>query len=234
MDPVTDRQRLVRIAARALGRHGLVHAYGHCSQRLDTGSFLVCSPRPMGLVAAGENGIVVPVDGELPVGTLGEVRIHQAIYRSRPDVGGVARIMPPITVALSVLRITARPWHGFASYFAPCPPLWDDPLLARDTVRAEGIAETLGEAPAVVMRGNGAVTVGASLQDAVVFAWYLEEAGRIERFVLDLHGLGDPSLLTSHEIEHRAVRAGGIFERMWEYLTVGDPEGPYPYEGPGA
>ena len=29
------------------------------------------------------------------------------------------------------------------------------------------------------MRGNGAVTVGESIEQAVVFTWYLEEAARL-------------------------------------------------------
>jgi HCOMODA/2-hydroxy-3-carboxy-muconic semialdehyde decarboxylase len=39
-------------------------------------------------------------------GVLGEVRIHQRIYARRPDVGAICRIMPPILMSLSVLRIT--------------------------------------------------------------------------------------------------------------------------------
>ena len=46
-----DTERVLRIAARALGRHGLAHAYGHCSVRLDAAHFLVCAPRPMALIA---------------------------------------------------------------------------------------------------------------------------------------------------------------------------------------
>ena len=88
-------QVLVRKAARALARGGLVHAYGHCSARIDQESFLVCAPKPMGLIEPGEDGQVVPIDGPLPDGVLGEVRIHQQIYRKRPDAGGVCRTMPP-------------------------------------------------------------------------------------------------------------------------------------------
>ena len=62
-DTVTraDAEIIVRRAARALGRHGLVHAYGHCSQRLDADHFLVCTAKPLGTIAPGEAGTVVPV-----------------------------------------------------------------------------------------------------------------------------------------------------------------------------
>ncbi|MFT4226743.1 class II aldolase/adducin family protein, partial [Micropruina sp.] len=105
-------QRLVRLAARATGRHGLAHAYGHCSQRLDEDRFLVCAARPMGLVAVGEPGTVVPVHGPLPEGVLGEVRIHQQIYARRPEIRGIVRGMPPATMALGTARRTPRSRHG--------------------------------------------------------------------------------------------------------------------------
>jgi hypothetical protein len=76
---LASAERRVRLAARALARHGLVHAYGHCSERLDANHFLVCAARPMGLIAAGEPGVIVPVVGPLPDGVLGEVRIHQQL-----------------------------------------------------------------------------------------------------------------------------------------------------------
>lgn len=218
-------QRLVRLAARAAGRHGLAHAYGHCSQRLDAGRFVVCAARPMGQVAAGEPGTVVPVHGPLPDGVLGEVRIHQQIYARRSEVGGIVRGMPPATMALGTARRTPRPRHGPGAYFgAAGAALWDDPQLVRDDAAAAGVAEALGEGAAVVMRGNGAVTVADSLPAALVLLWYLEDAARLELAVLAA-GLGaESAALDAGECARRATRSGRIFERMWEHLTAGDPE----------
>lgn len=220
-----EAQLLVRRAARALGRSGLAHAYGHCSSRLDTQHFLVCAARPMGLIAPGEDGVVVPVTGPLPEGVLGEVRIHQEIYRRRPDVGGVARSMPAKAMSLSTLCLTPKARHGTGSYFAPCAPLWDDPQLIRTDAQAAGVAAALGDARAVVMRGNGVVTAGASLEEAVVFTWYLEDAARVELDVLATAGAGREAVFSDEEARLRAVGTGRIYERMWEYLTHGDPEG---------
>lgn len=219
-----ERQTLVRVAARALGRAGLVHAYGHCSARVDADSFLVCAPRPMGLVEPGEAGAVVPVDGPLPDGVLGEVRIHQQIYKRRPDVGGICRTMPPHAMALSALGKTPKARHGFGSYFAPEPPLWDDPLLLRSDDQAAALADLFGDGRALLMRGNGAITAGDTLEEAVVFAWYLNDACRVELEALKT-GLADTGpLFTPEQVKVRAVGTGRIYERMWEYLTAGDPE----------
>lgn len=219
-----DVQTELRLAARALARHGFVHAYGHVSVRLDSDRFLVCAARPMALIGVGEMGVVVPVRGSLPDGVLGEVRIHQQIYARRPDVHAVARTMPSALMALGTARITPLPRHGFGSYFDRGVPLWDDPQLLRDDAAAKALAETLGDEPAIVMRGNGTVVAADSLMKAVVLTWYLEDAARLELAILGASLAQESAILTDAECSRRATSAGQIFERMWDYLTAGDPE----------
>ncbi|CAM5431913.1 HCOMODA/2-hydroxy-3-carboxy-muconic semialdehyde decarboxylase OS=Eoetvoesiella caeni OX=645616 GN=DFR37_106191 PE=4 SV=1 [Eoetvoesiella caeni] len=219
-----EQQRLLRIAARSLARANLVHAYGHCSLRLDAHAFLVCTAKPMGLITPADQGTVVPVHGDLPDGVLGEVRIHQQIYRSRPEVGGVVRSMPRDVMTLSAAGITPAPRHGMGSYFSPGVPLWDDVQLVRSEAQAVGVTQAMANAAAVVMRGNGAVVAAEDLQTAVGLTWYLEDAARIE-LQLRSAGLADAQgVLTAGQAQQRATRSGRIFERMWEYLGAGDPE----------
>jgi HCOMODA/2-hydroxy-3-carboxy-muconic semialdehyde decarboxylase len=175
----------------------------------------------MGMIAPNENGTVVPIDGPLPEGVLGEVRVHQQIYKRRPDVNGIARTFPPNVLALSALKLVPVARHGFGAYFAPQPPFWDDPLLLRSDGLAANFAEALGSARAIVIRGNGAVTVGDTLETAVVLAWYLEDAARVELAVL-ASGVANPPIFTAEQAEARAITAGQIFERMWSYLTRDD------------
>jgi HCOMODA/2-hydroxy-3-carboxy-muconic semialdehyde decarboxylase len=216
--PSAAQQRLVQQAARGLARARLVHAYGHCSLRLDAAHFLVCAPRPLGLVGDAP-GTVCLVDGALPEGVLGEVRIHQQIYARRPDVGAVCRIMPPAVMALSTQGLVPRPRHGIGVYFDTLP-LWPDPRLLRNDQAANELAAMLGEAPAIVMRGNGAVVVGATIQQAVTLAWFLEDAARIERDVRAMGFAPETGLLDAEEVAARQVWAGGVAERMWDYLTA--------------
>lgn len=217
---------VVRIAARASGRNGLAHAYGHCSARIDAQSFLVCPPKPMGHVAPGDECAVVTLDGPLPAGVLGEVRIHREIYPLRSDVGGIIRSMPPHAVTLAAMGRVPQPRHGFSSYFYPSPALWDDPQLLRTDEQAKALAATLKDGRAILMRGNGLVVAGASLEEALVLTWYLEDAARIELSVL-ASGLVDSSpVFSESEARARATWDGRIRERMWDYLTAGDPEVP--------
>ncbi|WP_369855521.1 class II aldolase/adducin family protein [Candidatus Thalassolituus haligoni] len=215
-------QILVRRAARALDRHGLVHAYGHCSTRLSTTHFLVCAPKPLGTIGPQDTGTVVSIDGDLPEHVLGEVRIHREIYRRRPEVNGVVRSMPPSAMSLSALGRTPRALHGMGSYFAPCPELWDDPQLIRSDEAANALADQLGDGSAIVMRGNGVVTAAISLEEAVSLTWYLNDAARVELDCLSMaQAVRELSLAEAHQ---RATRSGRIFERMWDYLSWGDPE----------
>ncbi|ACM28809.1 class II aldolase/adducin family protein [Rhizobium rhizogenes] len=214
----------IRVAGRALARSGLVHAYGHCSVRLDTGTIMVSPAKPLGLVAAGEECSIVALEGPLPDHILGEVRIHREIYRRRVDVNGVVRSMPPNVMSLGTLARTARARHGFGSYFYPAPPLWNDPQLLRSDEQAAALAEQLGSAPGIAMRGNGFVAVGQSLAQAVVLTWYAEDAARVELDCLKALPEEHHRLLTREEALQRASWSGRILERMWDYLSAGDPE----------
>ncbi len=225
--PPTRLDRRVRLAARALARHGLAHAYGHVSARMPedaaTPSLLVCAPHPMGLVPEGAAGTVVPLHGPLPDGVLGEVRIHRAIYARRPDVRAICRFQSPAVMALSAMGATPRVLHGLGAYFRPAVPLHDDPRLCRDDTLAAQVADRLGPGRAVVMRGNGAITAGADLREALSYAFFLEDAAKIDLAVRAAGG--GAREYTAEEAEARDIGSGGLFGRMWEYLTAGDPEG---------
>jgi len=223
--PVSQQQqRVVRIAARALARGGLVTAFGHCSVRVAPGEFLVCAARPMGLIEAGEPGTVVPVDRPLPEGVLGEVRIHQQIYARRPDVQAVCRFMSPQVMALAAMGLAPSARHGFSSYFYPSAPMWSDPRLVRNDLAAAGVAQVMGSAPAVVLSVNGAVTAADSIEKAVALAWFLEDAARVELAVRNAGGAAVRIFRDAQVAAERATWSGRIAERIWDFLSAGDPE----------
>ena len=53
-------------------------------------------------------------------------------------------------------------------------------------------------------------------------AWYLEDAARVELAVLAAGVAGVE--FTPSEVESRAIATGRLIERMWDWLTAGDPE----------
>lgn len=76
------------------------------------------------------------------------------------------------------------------------------------------------------MRGNGAVTVGPSIELAVGFAWCLEDAARVETMVRSVSGETEAAAaaLSADEIGLRQVSAGAVFERLWDFLAGADAE----------
>jgi len=219
-----QQQIVVRKMARALARGGLVTAFGHCSVRLDTTSFLVCAAKPMGIIGSGEPGTVVSTESPLPEGVLGEVRMHQQIYKRRGDAKAICRFISPNVITLAALGLTPRARHGQGAHFYPKVPFWTDPALIRNDPAAVGVAETMGKAPAVVVSVNGAVTAGETPAQAVALAVFLEDAARVELAALNA-GLAETApRMNEEQARNRATWQGRIAERMWDYLTAGDPE----------
>lgn len=222
--PTEAQQIIVRQMARALARAGLVTAYGHCSVRLDATSFLVCAAKPMGIIGPGEPGTVVATAGALPEGVLGEVRMHQQIYARRGEVKAICRFISPNVVTLAALGLAPKARHGQGAHFFPQVPFWTDPGLIRNDPAAVGVVETMGKAPAIVVSVNGAVTAGETPAQAVALAVFLEDAARVELAALNA-GLAERAPRMSEEqAKNRATWQGRIAERMWDYLTHGDPE----------
>lgn len=212
----------VRLAARALARHGLVQAYGHVSARVAGGGFVVTPARPLGRVRPGSPLVRCSIEGPLPAGALPEVLMHQAIYRTRADVGGICRFQSAQVIALSTLRRTPRALHGLGAYFAPSAPLYDDPALVRDAARAAAVAGALADGRAVVLRGNGAVAVGAGVREAACHAFFLEDAARVELTAL---ATGEtPTPYTAEQATRRGAADPSLYARMWEFLLGEDFE----------
>jgi ribulose-5-phosphate 4-epimerase/fuculose-1-phosphate aldolase len=79
------------------------------------------------------------------------------------------------------------------------------------------VSETLGDRPAMLLRGNGQVTVGRTIPEAVMMAIYLEEAAAV------LHGalqIGTPIPLTISESKQRQIEAlpPVDMERAWNFF----------------
>jgi HCOMODA/2-hydroxy-3-carboxy-muconic semialdehyde decarboxylase len=106
------------------------------------------------------------------------------------------------------------------------PPLWDDPALIRSDDKARELAARLGDGRAIVMRGNGAISVGADIEQAACLAWLLEDAASVEMAVRSVNNDCAQAATTysDDEVTARAIFTGALIERMWEYLTFGDPE----------
>jgi HCOMODA/2-hydroxy-3-carboxy-muconic semialdehyde decarboxylase len=206
-------------AAGALDAERLVTAFGHVSVREEEqDSFLITPPKPLGSLEPDESLLEVSLAGDkLPEGVPGEAWIHWAIYKSRPEVGGICRAQPPISTAVASAGMPIRPLHGQGAFLGEEVPVYDDARLIRSREAGEALAGDLGNAGGIIMRGNGAVTVGKSIGAAVARMWVLEVSAEINRTAASV---GTPRALSEEEFSYWESVSEEILERIWSYLKA--------------
>jgi len=201
-------------AAHALARHDLVTAFGHVSCR-EGDTMLITGP--VDLATAGESDLVrVGLHCvRLPEGAPPEAWAHLAIYRARFDVEAVVRAMPPSGFAAASVTEAVLPVHGQAAWVGSVP-VHDSALLLRSAELATAAAATLGSGDAVLLRGNGALTVGDSPGVAVARMWLLEVACRTW---LKASSSGTPRPLSVEETRAWRHAGAGLLPRLWRHLA---------------
>lgn len=207
MDTIGDLKRDLVSACRILSRKNLIEAFGHVSARIpDTEHFLM-TPR-IGLALVKESDLLVldctgkVVEGNRPLPS--EAWLHTAIMKLKPRVNGIARIHARVANMFSVTDRKLEPVHNHGSFFAGGVPVFHTPDLITTGELAHQVAQALGDAPAILLRGNGQVTVGRTIPEAVMMAIYLEEAAEILYGALQI---GKPIPLTVHESKQRQIEA---------------------------
>lgn len=177
-----------------LANEGVLDGYGHVSVRHDKrpDRFLISTLlTPMSVQA--EHVMVLDLEGERAGGAEGTLTserfIHSEIYRARPDVMAIVHSHSPGVIPFGVTRTRLRPiWH-VSCFLGLCKvPLFDvrdtegdgTNLLIVSRQRGKALADSLGAAPVVLMRGHGSTAVGATLRQAVFRAILTEENAKLQ------------------------------------------------------
>lgn len=203
-------------AGRALARHGLVSAFGHVSARASRHALLITAPVPLGTMRPDDVQSLDLDAADLAAGVPKEAWIHREVALARPDVGAICRAQPPTATALASAGVPIRPLHGQGSFLGPEVPVHPNPRLVRDRDSARTLAQTLGAAPALIMRGNGAVTTGATIGEAVARMWVLEASAVMNATAA---GCGTPVPLTDDEQQAWREVAPELLHRIWLHLS---------------
>src|SRR5690606_8974874 len=101
---------------------------------------------------------------------------------------------------LSVVGQPVRPCHYLGAILGDTVPVHDGADLITRPEDGEAVASTLVDHAAVLLRGNGQVVVGSSIEEATVRALYLEEAARMQ---VAASSIGEPRFL-DRELLQRA------------------------------
>jgi L-ribulose-5-phosphate 4-epimerase len=197
-----------------LTRHELVvWTNGNISGRVVGAELFVIKPSGVAYDdLAPENMILCDLDGHVVPGTPGAARApsvdtaaHAFVYRSMPEVGGVAHTHSPYAVAWATLgesipcvTTTMVAEFGGEIPVGPLARVGDDSI-------GRGIVGTLEghRSPAVLMQSHGPFTIGPDARTAVKTAVLVEDAARVAHLARQL---GEPRELTLETTSPRSTK----------------------------
>lgn len=169
------------------------------------------------LADVGESEIVeVPLDcSALPKGAPPESWIHLAVYRLRPDAHSISRAQPTSALAAGAVTATLVPLHGQAAWLGESIPVHDSAHLLRAADLAERAAAALGTGEALLLRGNGALTIGATPGIAAARMWLLSATCEVW---IAARSAGEVTPLTADEIASWRAVSEELLPRLWQHL----------------
>ena len=211
-------------ADRILALEGVVDGFGHVSVRHDKGAnrYLLSRSIAPELVAARDI-LEFDLDSN-PVDAPGqklylERFIHGEIYKVRPDVKAVVHHHSPAVVPFSVSSVPLRPVYHMAAFVGQGVPVFEireaggmTDMLVSTPDLGRALARTLGDKPAALMRGHGAVVVGDSLVQAVGRSVYLQMNARLQAQAIALRG--EVTYLAPEEVGK--IEAAFGYDRAWQ------------------
>jgi ribulose-5-phosphate 4-epimerase/fuculose-1-phosphate aldolase len=225
-DPASIDQieELVR-ANRILAHYGVLDAYGHVSVRSTRNPkhFFLARHIPASTVTA--NDIIEydidtkPVFKTNYVG-YSERFIHGEILKARPDVNAVVHGHAADIVTFTIAQVPLRAVSHMGAFLGPEVPVFDTrsmtkdgEMLIRNNELGRGLAVALGQHPAVLIRGHGAVVVADSLHVVTGRAYYMTINAHEQMQAMQLPG-SKLIYLEPNETDKMAMQDG--FERFWE------------------
>jgi ribulose-5-phosphate 4-epimerase/fuculose-1-phosphate aldolase len=212
-------------ANRVLADQGILDAYGAVSVRHSrvANRFLLSRSLAAELVTAADileyDFTGEPLDPAAARVSTPERYIHSEIYKVRPDVQCIVHCHTPSLIPFGVTRVPLRPLYHMSYFIAQGVPVYEirdaggmTDTFVRDPRLAKALAQVLGDKPAVLQRGHGAVIVGDSVIAAVGRSVYLDLNARLQTEALALGG--DITYLDPEEARKRD--APNVYDRAWE------------------
>ncbi len=198
----------VAVANRILAAFGLASeltaSVGHASMRVpDAPDTFLIKGRGYELDILSELGpadmVLCDLEGnklEAPEGVSQcyEVKMHSCIYRAFPDVQSVVHAHPRFTILMSVLEKRIRPMRNEGGRLVQKEiPIYPHSKLILTDEDGSGVAETLrSHGKAALLKGHGAVTTGANLEESVLNMVQLEEQAQLNAWAVSLAGPDHP------------------------------------------
>jgi ribulose-5-phosphate 4-epimerase/fuculose-1-phosphate aldolase len=213
-------------ANRILADQGVLDGWGHVSVRhpRNPNRYLLSRSRAPELISAEDimefdlDSNAVDARGR-PLYT--ERFIHGEIYKARPDVVAIVHTHAPALIPFGISKVPLKPVYHRSAFIAAGVPVFEireragmTDMLIRDQALGRALADALGNHPAALMRGHGAVVVGPSLQRVVGRSIFLPLNATLQ---MQAAALGGPvTYLDPEEARKIEEREGYGLARAWE------------------
>jgi len=224
-----DLKQALCDGGKILSYKGLNESFGHLSARIPGGDKCFITTRDALAFLQPQDIEEVDFDGNKltknsPGGAPNEVFLHVNIYKARPEVMAVARTQSPWCEVFGIRMEPVKPVHDFGAILMGATALLDEPQLADVAHVGDQMIEQLGDKNAILLRGNGNVVVGRSVEEAVVRAVFLDESARLQ---FQARSLGDGAVryFSSREVETHGVALSrpDRIQRAWDnWLKLAD------------
>ena len=230
--PYFDLRKSIVDAYKKLSLDGYIMSCdGNVSARADENTFLVTPSGVQVSNLTADKVVLCTNDGNACPGEAfkpsSEANLHDAIYRTRPDVGGIVHSHSIFVCALACCRLPLPPSH-----YAVCELLQDYDFASPDggstklnpddatvkcapyhTYGTKALSKAslldLGKNHAVLLANHGAVVVGDSLESAMYNTARLERECEIYWRSLQMASVGPPKPLSITDIKNlKKVDAG--------------------------
>ena len=224
----TDQARLeIAQGSRILAGERILDAYGHVSRRHPDRPDRFLIPRnmapalvmPADVVELDLDGVAVSQkDAKLFL----ERFIHAEIYRKRPEVQAVVHSHAPgVLPFAAVPSVPVRVVSHMCGFLQGMPSPFDladhagpvSDLLIRSGDEGHALAEHLGGASVVLMRGHGYTAVGSGVSEAVFRAIYTSLNCEVQRHAMQL---GQPRYLSEGEAQSANASVTPESGRAWD------------------
>lgn len=165
IDAIEGLKEKMVLACKVLQKQGVLDGFGHLTARLDDGRILSTPHMPPGKVALRDL-IIIDQEGHKLEGfgePNGETAMHTSIYKARADVQCILHYHPDELVAVAATGQGIKVIANCGVHFYRGTPIYDSPILIRNSQLGDKVAATLGDKNAVLLRGHGGTVVAGNL-----------------------------------------------------------------------
>lgn len=229
-DQNTVRQNVfeeLTTATKILVHEGIMDTFGHISARdpEDPDHFFLAEKLAPAVITT-DDMMRFNLDGETTDNRPSylERYIHSEIYKARPDVQCVLHTHSPAVLPFGFTDVPLRPVTHMGAIMGEVIPVYeirdklgdDTDLFGGSPSVCADIAESLGDATAVIMARHGVVNVGKSVREVVFRAFYLEQEAKALTAGLQI---GTINYLTPGEVKTAGALVGKQIDRGWDHWS---------------